>query len=239
MKNWVKLGLCGLMVVALGGCGGGGKSDIDPQEVYGCSTLNVYNWGEYVGENVLSNFERQYNVKINYSMFASNEEMYTKLLGGSQYDVLVPSDYMIERMIDENMLQPLDKSMIPNLANLADGVKGLSYDPDNTYSAPYFWGMVGIVYNKNNVDPADVESQGFDVLRNEKYKGHVFVYDSERDSFMMAFKALGYSMNTENEDEIQAAYEWLLDMDKKVDPSYVTDEVIDGMVTGEKDIAVV
>lgn len=139
MKNWVKLGLCGLMVVSLGGCGGGGKSDIDPQEVYGCSTLNVYNWGEYVGENVLSNFERQYNVKINYSMFASNEEMYTKLLGGSQYDVLVPSDYMIERMIDENMLQPLDKSMIPNLANLADGVKGLSYDPDNTYSAPYFW----------------------------------------------------------------------------------------------------
>ena len=133
---------------------------------------------------------------LNYSMFASNEEMYTKLLGGSQYDVLVPSDYMIERMIDENMLQPLDKSMIPNLANLADGVKGLSYDPDNTYSAPYFWGMVGIVYNKNNVDPADVESQGFDVLRNEKYKGHVFVYDSERDSFMMAFKALGYSMNT-------------------------------------------
>ena len=92
MKNWVKLGLCGLMVVSLGGCGGGGKSDIDPQEVYGCSTLNVYNWGEYVGENVLSNFERQYNVKINYSMFASNEEMYTKLLGGSQYDVLVPSD---------------------------------------------------------------------------------------------------------------------------------------------------
>lgn len=239
MKNWVKLGLCGLMVVSLGGCGGGGKSDIDPQEVYGCSTLNVYNWGEYVGENVLSNFERQYNVKINYSMFASNEEMYTKLLGGSQYDVLVPSDYMIERMIDEKMLQPLDKSMIPNLANLADGVKGLSYDPDNTYSAPYFWGMVGIVYNKNNVDPADVESQGFDVLRNEKYKGHVFVYDSERDSFMMAFKALGYSMNTENEDEIQASYEWLLDMDKKVDPSYVTDEVIDGMVTGEKDIAVV
>ena len=153
------------------------------------------------------------DVKINYSMFASNEEMYTKLLGGSQYDVLVPSDYMIERMIDENMLQPLDKSMIPNLANLADGVKGLSYDPDNTYSAPYFWGMVGIVYNKNNVDPADVESQGFDVLRNEKYKGHVFVYDSERDSFMMAFKALGYSMNTENEDEIQEAYQWLLDMD--------------------------
>lgn len=239
MKNWIKLGLCGLMVVSLSGCGGSGKSDVDPQEVYGCSTLNVYNWGEYVGENVLSNFEKQYNVKINYSMFASNEEMYTKLLGGSQYDVLVPSDYMIERMIDDNMLQPLDKSMIPNLANLADGVKGLSYDPDNTYSAPYFWGMVGIVYNKNNVDPADVESQGFDVLRNEKYKGHVFVYDSERDSFMMAFKALGYSMNTENEDEIQEAYQWLLDMDKKVDPSYVTDEVIDGMVTGEKDIAVV
>lgn len=238
-KNlWAKAGLCVMSAVMFAGCGSK-KPDVNPQEVYGCNTLNVYNWGEYVGEHTLKNFEKQFGVKVNYSMFASNEEMYTKLLGGSEYDVLVPSDYMIERLLDEKMLQPLDKSMIPNMANLADGIKGMSYDVDNTYSAGYFWGTVGIVYNKNNVDPAEVEAQGFDVLRNEKYKGHVFVYDSERDSFMMAFKALGYSMNTQDDAEIQAAYEWLLDMDKKVDPSYVTDEVIDGMVTGEKDIGVV
>ena len=239
MKKWLKIALCGILALSVTGCGLGGNSDIDPEEVYGCSTLNVYNWGEYVGENTIRNFERQYNVKVNYSMYASNEEMYTKLLGGSQYDVLIPSDYMIERLIMEDMLQPLDKAMIPNMENLAEGVKGLSYDPENKYTAPYFWGSVGIIYDKTKVDQKDVESQGFDVLRNPKYKGRVFAYDSERDSFMMALKALGYSMNTEDDGEIQEAYEWLLDMVKQVDPAFVTDEVIDGMVVGEKDIAVV
>lgn len=237
MKKLSKLVLCSILILSMVGCGTkkGGK---DPMEEYGCNTLNVYNWGVYIGEDVNRNFEKEFNVKVNYSLFASNEEMYTKLLGGSKYDVLVPSDYMIERLIDEDMLQPIDKTRIPNIANVATGLQELEYDPDNTYSVPYFWGMVGIIYNKNNVDAKEVEDKGFDILRDSKYAGKVFVYDSERDSFMMAFKALGYSMNTESEEEINKAYEWLIDMNKAVSPSYVTDEVIDGMINGEKDIAV-
>ena len=165
--------------------------------------------------------------------------MYTKLQGGDSYDVLVPSDYMIERLINEDMLQELDHSKLPNLANLADGVKNLDYDPDNTYSAPYFWGTVGIVYNHNNVDPAKVEAEGWDILLDTEYAGHIYMYDSERDAFMTALKALGYSMNTESEDEINAAYEWLLQLNNTMQPVYVTDEVIDGMANGNKDIAVV
>ena len=172
-------------------------------------------------------------------MFASNEEMYTKLMGGSRYDVLIPSDYMIERLIDEDLVQPIDKSLITNWDNLYPGVLNQDFDKNNDYSVPYFWGTVGILYNHNTVDLEDVESQGYNILHNEKYKGKVFVYDSERDSFMMAFKALGYSMNTEDPDEIQEAYQWLLEMDKLVSPAYVTDEVIDAMMNGERDIAVV
>ena len=146
---------------------------------------------------------------------------------------------MIERLIADGMLRELDIEKIPNIVNLAEGVRSLPYDPANTYSVPYFWGSVGIVYNHNNVDPAVVEEQGYEILRNTDYKGRIYVYDSERDSFMMAFKALGYSMNTENEQEIQDAYNWLLDMNNTMEPVYVTDEVIDGMITGTKDIAVV
>lgn len=241
LQPWILAAACAALVVGLVAFGNSNssKGEIDPMKTYGCNVLNVYNTGEYIGEEVNAKFEELYNVKINYSMFASNEELYTKLMGGSRYDVLVPSDYMIERLIDEDMLQPLDKSLIPNMANLADDVLDLPYDPDNVYSAPYFWGTVGILYNHNNVDAEDVERLGYNLLHEEKYRGKVFVYDSERDSFMMAFKALGYSMNTEDENEIQEAYQWLLEMDEKVDPSYVTDEVIDAMLNGEKDIAVV
>lgn len=241
IQPWVLAAACAALVVGLVAFGhsNNSKGEVDPMQTYGCNVLNVYNTGEYIGEEVNSKFEELYNVKINYSMFASNEELYTKLMGGSRYDVLVPSDYMIERLIDEKMLQPLDKSLIPNFDNLADDVLGLSYDPENIYAAPYFWGTVGILYNHNNVDVEDVETLGYNILHEEKYRGKVFVYDSERDSFMMAFKALGYSMNTEDENEIQEAYQWLIEMDEKVDPSYVTDEVIDAMMNGEKDIAVV
>lgn len=136
-------------------------------------------------------------------------------------------------------LQPLDLSLIPNISNLADGVKNLPYDPDNTYSVPYFWGSVGIVYNQNNVDVADLEAEGYNILKNEKYADKIYMYDSERDSFMVAFKALGYSMNTQNPDEIQAAYEWLMEQRKTMNPAYVADEVIDGMINSNKDMAVV
>ena len=208
-------------------------------EKYGSNVLKLYLPGEYLGENVISDFEKQYGVRVIVENFDSNEMMYTKLMAGDRYDVIIPSDYMIERLMNEDFLQPLDKSMIPNMENMSDAVLGMSYDPDNTYSIPYFWGSVGLVYNHENVDPAVVEEQGWEVLRNTDYAGHLYIYDSERDSFMMAFKALGYSMNTSDPDEINAAYEWLLQMNDTMSPVYVTDEVIDGMMNGYKDLAVV
>ena len=208
-------------------------------EKYGSNVLKLYLPGEYLGENVISDFEKQYGVRVIVENFDSNEMMYTKLMAGDRYDVIIPSDYMIERLMNEDFLQPLDKSMIPNMENMSDAVLGMSYDPDNTYSIPYFWGSVGLVYNHENVDPAVIESEGWEILRNTDYAGHIYIYDSERDSFMMAFKALGYSMNTEDPNEINDAYEWLLQMNNTMSPVYVTDEVIDGMMNGYKDIAVV
>ncbi|MEG0093893.1 MAG: extracellular solute-binding protein [Erysipelotrichaceae bacterium] len=208
-------------------------------ETYGSSELKVYNWGEYIDPAVNTAFEKQFGVKVVYDTFDSNELMYTKLQGGESFDVLIPSDYTIERLIKEDMLQPLNKKMIPNMSQIAHGVKGLSFDPDNKYSAAYLWGTVGIVYNKKTVDKKDLNKQGFNVLLNQKYNGKLYIYDSERDSFMMALKALGYSMNTDNEDELQAAYDWLVKLNTTMNPEIVTDEVIDAMVNGNKDIAVV
>ena len=232
------------VVIGIGGFGwnalhGGGASPQDAIEKYGSDTLKLYITGEYMSEDLIPNFEEEFGVDVIVEYFDSNEMMYTKMQAGDAYDVVIPSDYMIQRMMNEDSLQELDLSLIPNLDNLTPEVRNLPYDPDNTYSVPYFWGSVGIIYNHNNVDPKVVEAQGFDVLRNEDYKGKIYIYDSERDSFMMALKALGYSMNTESQDEIYEAYEWLLDMNDKMNPTYVTDEVIDGMMNGNKDIAVV
>ena len=208
-------------------------------EKYGSNVLKLYLPGEYLGENVISDFEKQFGVRVIVENFDSNEMMYTKLMAGDRYDVVIPSDYMIERLMKEDYLQKIDKSLIPNMENMDEAVLGMSYDPHNDWSIPYFWGSVGLVYNHENVDPAVIESEGWEILRNTDYAGHIYIYDSERDSFMMAFKALGYSMNTEDPDEINAAYEWLLQMNNTMSPVYVTDEVIDSMMNGYKDIAVV
>ena len=232
-----------LVVAILGGIAGSAISRqtkrAEAIEKYGSDTLKLYITGEYLGENVISDFEKQFGVNVIIEYFDSNEMMLTKLLAGDSYDVVIPSDYMIERMLSIDYLQPLDKSLLPNLDRLSESVLGMSYDPDNEWSVPYFWGSVGLVYNHENVDPAVVEEQGWNILRNTDYAGRVYIYDSERDSFMMAFKALGYSMNSEDPDEINDAYEWLLQMNNTMEPVYVTDEVIDGMMNGYKDIAVV
>ena len=211
----------------------------DAVEKYGSSVLKLYLPGEYLGEDVISNFESQYGVSVIVENFDSNEMMYTKLQAGDSYDVLIPSDYMIERLIRGDYLQPLDKSLIPNLDNLADAVVGLDYDVDGTWSVPYFWGSVGLVYNHENVEPAVMEAEGWEILHDTDYAGKIYIYDSERDSFMMAFKALGYSMNTDDPAEIEAAYQWLRQMNNTMSPIYVTDEVIDSMINGYQDIAVV
>lgn len=206
---------------------------------YAGQTLHVYNWGEYTGENILREFEEKTGAKVVMENFDSNEQMYIKVANGEAYDILVPSDYMIQRLIQEGYLQKLDHSKLDCLDKLCDDVVGLPYDPGNEYSIPYFWGSVGIVYDKTKVDLEDLEREGFDIFKDQKYKGQIYLYDSERDSFMMALKALGYSMNTENEDELQAAYEWLVECVQTMEPEIVTDEIIDNMAQGRKALGLI
>lgn len=202
-------------------------------------TLHLYNWGEYTGENIIRNFEEETGATVVMENFDSNEQMYIKVVNGESYDILVPSDYMIQRLIQEDLLQKLDHSKLDCIDLLTEDVKGLPYDPKNEYSVPYFWGTAGILYDKTKVDIKDLEEQGYNIFLNEKYKGDIYLYDSERDSFMMALKALGYSMNTENEKEINEAYEWLVKCVQTMEPEIVTDEIIDNMAQGRKALGLI
>lgn len=207
---------------------------------YAGQTLHVYNWGEYTGENIISGFEELTGAKVVMDNFDSNEQMYIKVANGDAYDVLVPSDYMIQRMMQENMLQKLEPETRKEcLGELADAIKGLPYDPKNEYSIPYFWGTVGIVYDKTKVSKEDLEKDGWDIFLDQKFKGDIYLYDSERDSFMMALKALGYSMNTTSEDELNAAYNWLIQCVQTMDPEIVTDEIIDNMAQARKALGLI
>lgn len=200
-------------------------------------TLRVYNWGQYIDTTVIEDFEEEFDCRVIYETFDTNEIMYTKYMSGNSYDIMVPSEYMIERMIKENLLQPIDKSLIPNLSNINEGILGQSFDPNNEYWAPYFCGNVGILYDTTIVEQEDLK-QGWNILRNTKYKDRIYMYDSERDSFMVALKALGYSMNTTNEAEIDAAYNWLVEQREEMNPVYVGDESIDTMISGVKAMAI-
>lgn len=223
-----------IVAVSVARFGGGGV-----EKPYAGQTLHIYNWGEYTGENILRDFEEKTGATVVMENFDSNEQMYIKVANGESYDILVPSDYMIQRLIEEELLQKLDHSRLDCMDLLSDAVRGLPYDPQNEYSVPYFWGTVGIVYDKTKVDLADLEEQGYNIFLNEKYKGDIYLYDSERDSFMMALKALGYSMNTENEQEINAAYDWLLQCVQTMEPEIVTDEIIDNMAQGRKALGLI
>lgn len=223
------------LVIVIGIVKFGGEEKERPFEG---QTLYLYNWGEYTGENIIRDFEEETGATVVQESFDSNEQMYIKVANQEPYDVLVPSDYMIERLIEEDLLQKLDKSKLTCMDKLADAVKGLPYDPKNEYSVPYFWGTVGIVYDKTKVEVRDLEAEGFGIFLDEKYKGEVYLYDSERDSFMMALKALGYSMNTTNEKEIQDAYNWLVQCVETMDAEIVTDEIIDNMAQGRKALGI-
>ena len=201
--------------------------------------LHIYNWGEYTGENSIGDFEEETGASVVMENFDSNEQMYIKVANGESYDILVPSDYMIQRLIEEGYLQKLDKSKLDCFDKLSDAVLGLPYDPNNDYSVPYFWGTVGIVYDKTKVDIEDLEREGYNIFLDQKYKGDVYLYDSERDSFMMALKALGYSMNTESEAELNEAYEWLVECVETMDTEIVTDEIIDNMAQGRKALGLI
>ena len=237
-KPW-KWAVAGVVVVGLVASLFGLNKSAGSQP-YAGQTLHVYNWGEYTGENIISGFEELTGAKVVMDNFDSNEQMYIKVANGDAYDVLVPSDYMIQRMMQEKMLQKLEPETRKEcLGELADAIKGLPYDPKNEYSIPYFWGTVGIVYDKTKVSEEDLENEGWNIFLDQKYKGDIYLYDSERDSFMMALKALGYSMNTTSEDELNEAFNWLVQCVQTMDPEIVTDEIIDNMAQARKALGLI
>ncbi|MCX7695227.1 MAG: ABC transporter substrate-binding protein [Caloramator sp.] len=198
-------------------------------------TLNVYNWGDYIDESVIQEFENKYGIKVNYETFATNEDMYVKIKsGGTAYDVAIPSEYMISKMIKEGMLQKIDFSNVPNYKYIDEKFKGLEYDPNNEYSVPYMWGVVGIVYNKKMVsEPVD----SWDILWNEKYKKQILMLDSQRESIGVALQKLGYSLNTTDKDKLEQAKQELIKQ-KPLVLAYVGDEIKDKMISGEAALAV-
>lgn len=208
-----------------------------PAVVAADNEITVYNWGQYISDgtdgslDVIAAFEEETGIKVNYLTFDSNESMYTKLkTGGTTYDVIIPSDYMIGKLIEENMLEPLDFDNIPNYQYIDESFRNQSYDPSNTYSVPYTWGTVGLIYNSQYVSAADAAS--WNCLWNEKYAGKILMFDNPRDAFAIAESILGYSLNSENEDELRAAAD-LLTEQKGLVQSYVMDQIFDKMQRGE------
>lgn len=205
-------------------------------------TINVYNWGQYIAEgdegsiDVIAAFEKAYpNIHVNYTTYDSNETMYSKLkTGGIAVDVIIPSDYMIARLIDEDMLLPLNFDNIPNYQYVDEAYRNTAYDPDNTYSIPYTWGTVGIIYNTKYVDAADVG--GWELLWNEKYAGKILMFGNSRDAFGIAEELLGYDINTTDDAELQAAARKLTEQ-KPLVQQYVMDEIFDLMENEEAWIA--
>jgi extracellular solute-binding protein family 1 len=202
-------------------------------------SINVYNWGEYISTgadegtlDVNGEFEKLTGIKVNYTNYATNEELYAKLKGGgTTYDVIIPSDYMISKMIKEELIQPLNMDNIPNFSYIMDNYRNLAYDPENAYSVPYTWGTVGIIYNAEQID-IPKEEIDWDILWDEKYKDQILMFDNPRDAFAISELLLGYSLNTENPSELKAAAEKLKEQ-KEIVQAYVMDEVFDKMAAGE------
>ena len=200
----------------------------------------VYNWGEYIDEAVITMFEEETGIKVVYDMFETNEEMYPVIeAGGVNYDVICPSDYMIQKMIENDLLAELNFDNIPNISEIDPEFmeRSKAFDPENKYSVPYTWGTVGILYNTSMVAPEDVPTKWAD-LWDEKFKGEILMQDSVRDAFMVALKSLGYSMNTKSESELQEA-KGLLIQQKPLVQAYVVDQVRDKMIGGEAAIGVI
>lgn len=231
-KKICALALSLALCLCLAGCGGSGAL-----------TLNVYNWGEYISDgsegsfDTIREFESWYKetygqkVTVNYSTFASNEDMYSKISSGAvSYDVIIPSDYMIARMAQEGMLLPLDFGNIPNYQYIDEAFQGLYYDPDNQYTVPYAYGIVGVIYNANVVDEADVG--GWDVMWNAKYSGSILQFNNARDAFGTAMYKLGLDVNSSDKAVWDQAYEELLSQRPLV-YSWVMDEIFNMMESGE------
>lgn len=196
------------------------------------TVINVYNVGDYIDEDVIAMFEKENpDIKVNYETYYTNEEMYIKVKNkSSAYDVLFPSDYMVERMIQEGLLNKLNYDNIPNIENIGEQYLNLDYDPKREYSVPYMWGTMGIMYNKDMVDEKDVTS--WRAVFDEKYSGKIFMLDSERDMIGITMKMLGYSMNSKEDAELAEAKEALIKQ-KPLVKAYCGDEVKDKMIANE------
>ncbi|MCL2852428.1 MAG: spermidine/putrescine ABC transporter substrate-binding protein [Defluviitaleaceae bacterium] len=224
-----KFAVIAMLMVAVFVTGCAGQSDSE-------SSIHVFNWGNYINPDVVQMFEEEYGITVIYSTFESNESMYTTIaMGGNVYDVLFPSDYMIYRMIQEELLRPINFDNVPNISHVSERFMGLEFDPQNRYSAPYKWGTLGILYNTTMVNSV-IDS--WEALWNPDYANLIFMYNSERDSMAVALKLLGYSLNSTNEDEINRARDLLIEQRPLV-RAYVTDVVKDLMIAGEAALAVV
>lgn len=198
-------------------------------------TLKVFNWGEYIDETVIDDFENQYGVRVIYDTFATNEEMYAKLKADpGSYDVIFPSEYMAKRMIDEGLISKIDMSLIPNYSKIGDKFKGHYFDPNNEYTVPYMWGTLGILYNTDKITEAPT---GWDSLFGGNHSKKILMVDSHRDTIGAALKYLGYSLNSTDEKELNEAMELLIKQKPDV-LAYVVDEVNDKMLGEEADIAI-
>ena len=210
-----------LMLLPLAGCGEEAVNEV-----------NVYNWGEYIDESIFEEFEAETGIHVNYNIFSSNEMLYSSIKsGGSSYDVVIPSDYMIARMAEENLLLPLDYSQIPNMANLDARYLHLEYDPQQLYTVPYMWGTTGIIYNTTMVDQAP--TSWMDLFTTD-LKGEVLIFDNPRDCLGIALKALGYSFNTTDKQELTEAADLLISQKEKgIVQAYVMDQIFDKMINNE------
>ncbi len=213
-----------LSTLLLTACSNGGGSSSSKGEV------NVYNWGEYIDESLLKQFEEETGIHVNYKTFPDNETLYSTLQGSvGEYDVIIPSDYMIARLIDEGMLEKINFDNVPNFANISDSYKNLDYDPTNEYSVPYAWGTVGLIYNTTMVEGTPTS---WDVMWDEQYKGQILMFDNSRDAIGIALKKLGYSFNTTDEAQITEAVDALIEQAPLVQ-AYVMDQIFDKLEAGE------
>ena len=232
MKKLIALGLCTCMTAALlSGCGSADK--------YPNGKVYVYNWGEYIAPETLDMFEKETGIQVIYDEFDTNETMYPKVeAGASNYDVVCPSDYMIQKMIDNDLLQELNWDNIPNAkANIGAQYyeQSEAFDPGNRYAVPYCWGTVGILYNKTMVDEPVTS---WSILWDEKYADSILMQDSVRDLFMVGLKSLGYSMNSTDEKELNEAKDLLIQQ-KPLVQAYVIDQVRDKMIGNEAALGVI
>ena len=217
----VLLVLCVLMTTALASCG---------KRPGSAGEVNVYNWGEFIDESIFRTFERETGIRVNYFEYQSNEEMYSLLrMGGTKVDVIIPSDYMVSRLIEEDMLERLDFANIPNYSLIDPRYKNLEYDPGGRYSVAYMTGTVVLIYNTAKISD---NITSWESLFDGKYPGQTLMFDNPRDAFGIALKHLGYYQNTINEDEILEAYE-LLVKQKPFLQAYVMDQIFDKLESGE------